>query len=68
MEKRMNSKTYSLYSSESEDSYTFFEENDKGNINLLPKDAKLIWKVTATSWFEAQTKMHEYLGWEPYKD
>ena len=64
----MSQKTYTLYSSESEDSYTFFEENDKGNFKLLPKDAKLIWKVTATSWFEAQTKKHEYLGWEPYKD
>lgn len=38
----MNLKTYTLYSSELEDSYSFFEENDMGQIKLLPKDAKLI--------------------------
>jgi len=36
-------------------------------MKYLEDDAKLVWSVEAESWDEAQTKKHEYLGWEPYK-
>lgn len=47
--------------------YEFFPESNISAKNLLPDDAKLILTVEAGSWDEAQTKKHEYLGWEPYK-
>lgn len=47
--------------------YTFFPENNNTARNLLLADAELIWTVEADSFEEAQTKKHEYLGWEPYQ-
>lgn len=60
-------KTYCLYKSISENSFSFFEENDQINIKLLPPDSKRIWSITTTSWEIACLKEHEFLGWEPYK-
>lgn len=57
---------YELWFSQSENSYAFFEKGSTNNYNLLEKDAKLIWSVEASSWEEAQSKKHEFLGWEPY--
>ena len=50
-----------------ERNYSFFPEDNDSARDLLPKSAKLIWVVEAASWEEAQSKKHEYLGWEPYK-
>lgn len=50
-----------------EDGYEFFPESNTSAKDSLSPEAKLIWTVEAVSWDEAQTKKHEYLGWEPYK-
>jgi len=60
-------KKYELWEEEDGRNHSFFPEDNESARNLLSKDAKLIWKVEATSWEEAQTRKHEYLGWEPYK-
>jgi hypothetical protein len=58
---------YELWHSESESSYDRFASGDKGNADMLPPDAHLIWTVEAESWDDACRKQHEFLGWEPYK-
>jgi len=60
-------KKYVLYESKKECSYSFFEEGNQRNMELLEDDAKLIWTVEANSFEIAQMKKHEYLDWEPYK-
>jgi hypothetical protein len=47
--------------------YTFFPENNEAARKLLEPGAKLAWTVEAKSWEEARARMHEFLGWEPYK-
>jgi len=47
--------------------YSFFPESSASARALLTADARLIWTVDARDWNEAQTKKHEFLGWEPYK-
>jgi hypothetical protein len=56
---------YQLWHSE-QGGYTFFERENVAARKLLEPDAKLIWEVCAASFFEAQAKKHEYLGWNPY--
>jgi len=56
---------YELWHSESDGCHTFFPANQ--NPADLPEDAYLVWTVEAESWEEAQTAMHDYRGWEPYK-
>ena len=58
---------YELWYSKNQNSYALFPKGDESNMRLLESDAKLIWEVSATSWEEAVSKQHEYLGWEPYK-
>lgn len=48
------------------ESLSFFPEGDESNLRVLAPGAKLVWSCVATSWNEAQSKKHEYLGWEPY--
>jgi hypothetical protein len=48
-------------------SYTFFPEDSDSARQLLEPGAVLIWSCEASSWEEAQTLKHEYLGFEPYK-
>ena len=60
-------KTYSLYYSVSESSYSLFDEYDETNLQLLPSDAERIWSITTKSFEIACLKEHEFLGWEPYK-
>ena len=47
--------------------HTFFPEDNLAARDLLEPDAKLVWSVEARSWDEARTRMHEFLGWEPYR-
>ncbi len=49
------------------DGYSFFPEGNASARALLASDALLIWTVEAADWDNAQTKKHEFLGWEPYK-
>jgi hypothetical protein len=58
-------KKYELW--KESDGYSFFPEDSDSARNLLRKDAKLVWTVEANSWEEAQSRKHEYLGWDPYK-
>lgn len=48
------------------DSLTFFPVSNESARALLGKDAELVWSCVASSWDEAQTKKHEFLGWKPY--
>ena len=47
--------------------HAFFEVTNESARRLLQPGARLVWSVEATSWHEARARMHEYLGWEPYK-
>lgn len=47
--------------------YTFFPEDNEGARKLLEPGATLAWTVEARSWDEARARMHEFLGWGPYK-
>ena len=58
-------KKYELWQESS--GYSFFPESSESARRLLEPGATLIWSVEAESWDEAQTKKHEFLGWEPYK-
>jgi len=58
---------YELWYSEEEESFASFEKVDERNRKLLPADARKIWEVEAETWEEAQIKIHEFMGWEPYK-
>ena len=60
------SERYELWKSAKE-GYSFFPEKNDSARRLLPSDATLVTVIVATSWEEAQTKKHEYLGLEPYK-
>ena len=33
---------------------------------VIEVDAEFIWSVEASSWHEAMTLYHEFMGWEPY--
>jgi hypothetical protein len=57
---------YELWYSK-EEGYSFFPEDNQVARDTLPSDAEFVWATHATSWEEAQTKKHEYLGWEKYK-
>ena len=63
----MKKKRYELWWSDSEGSYTFFADDNNATRAILPGDAVIDWHTEASSWAEAQTKMHEHLGWEAYK-
>lgn len=56
---------YELWHSEEENSHTFCEAGRSGEY-LLPPDARCIWRVEVASWEEAQSRKHDYLGWEDY--
>jgi hypothetical protein len=56
-----------LWWSQSGGSHTFFTEDNASARASLEPDAVLQWKVEARSWKDACTKMHEYLGREPYE-
>ena len=58
-------KKYELWKEAS--GYSFFPEENESARRLLEPGAILVWSVDATSWDEAQTKKHEFLGQEPYK-
>ena len=47
--------------------YTFFQEDNERARRLLEPGAVLAWTVEAKSWDEARARMHEFLGWGPYK-
>jgi hypothetical protein len=47
--------------------HAFFEVGNESARKLLRPNAKLVWSVEARSWEEARRRMHEYLGWGPYK-
>lgn len=49
------------------DGYSFFPEDNSIARSLLAPGAVLVWTVDANDWNEAQSKKHEFLGWEPYK-
>jgi len=49
------------------DGYSFFPEDNVRMRSLLGAEAVLLLTVEAASWEEAQSKKHEFLGWEPYK-
>ena len=48
-------------------SYSFFPTDNVSMRALLGSQAVLLWTVEAESWNEAQSKKHEFLGWEPYR-
>ena len=56
---------YELWSDDA--GYSFFGEDNESARRLLKADARLIWTVEASTWEDARTKQHEFLGWEPYK-
>lgn len=58
---------YEFWSSELGNCYTFFRADPEDERPLLEPDAKLLWSVEATSWFEAQQHKCRYLGLEPYR-
>lgn len=49
------------------DGDSFFAQDNASMRSLLGPAAILVWTVEADSWKEAQSKKHEFLGWEPYK-
>src|SRR5262245_39101812 len=60
-------KVCELWRSPSNGSHTFFPEDNAQARTTLEPDAVLQWKVTAASWKDACARMHEYLGYEPYR-
>lgn len=67
MTNQVENKKYELWSSATEDSYTFFPtDNDSIKATLAP-DAKLVCVIEATSWNEAQQKQYDFMGWGHYK-
>jgi hypothetical protein len=50
-----------------ESGHAFFAVNNESARRLLQPDARLVWSVEAASWHEARARMHEYLGWDPYR-
>jgi hypothetical protein len=47
--------------------YTFFAEDNERARSLLEPGAQLAWTVEAKSWQEARARMHQFLGWKPYR-
>jgi len=65
-----NKRKWELWESKAEGSYTFATSEgicDMFAKKIMPSDATRIWTIETDSYIEAQRKMHEYLGWEPYK-
>jgi len=56
---------YELWYSET-DGYTFFATSNNDARCLVLPDATLVWTVEAIDFFDAQSKKHAFLGWEPY--
>jgi hypothetical protein len=63
----MENKKYELWSSESENSDSFFPAENDSARDLLAPDAKLIHVIEANSWNEAQQKRYDFMGWGHYK-
>lgn len=57
---------YELWHSATDNAFTFFPSDSPPMLGVIEPDARKLWTVEAGSWNEAQTKMHEFLGWEPY--
>jgi hypothetical protein len=47
------------------DSYSFFPDDNLRRRSLLGAEAVLLWTVEADNWEEAQSRKHDFLGWEP---
>ena len=57
--------TYQLWHTSA--GHAFFEEGNQTARGLVGPDGKLIWSVKASTWDEARSRMHDYLGWPPYR-
>jgi uncharacterized protein (DUF433 family) len=61
---------WELWESIIENSHTFSTSENIADMfakHVMPSDAERIWVMEARSYIEAQTKLHEYMGWKTYK-
>ena len=57
--------TYQLWQTAA--GHAFFEENNQAAREFVGPGGALVWSVKAKTWEEARSRMHEFLGWPPYR-
>ena len=51
---------------EENEEYTFLSKGDSANLWMI-QESELIKEISGKDWNDCMIKVHEFLGWEPYK-